>query len=144
MSSHTWFPDAIVFPDGTIRLVSVDAKSWAYSNTDIKRNCTISTVPDYDAFEDSVPQLMSEDGLVVKYERQPVFNYRSKRRRWPKFATSGDGKVIDLFLHIPKHRRQEVMIRAYARHRARNWRLMQEAADKRKPQEVLQDEQSVE
>ncbi len=113
MSSHTWFPDAIVFPDGTIRLVSVDAKSWAYSNTDIKRKCTVSTVPDYDAFEDSVPQLMSDDGLVVKYERQPVLHYRSKRNTSLKKSASNDA-VDD-----------------HDSHQARFEGLMQEAAERR-------------
>lgn len=79
MSKGQTFPDAIVFPDGTIRLVSVDAKSWAYSNTDIKNSCTVNTVADYIEFENSVSQALEDDGFVVKHERQPVFHYRSKR-----------------------------------------------------------------
>ena len=90
MSRGQTFPDAIVFPDGTIRLVSVDAKSWAYSNTDIKKRYTISTVPDYNDFEDAIPQMMNDDGLVVKYERQPVFHYRSKRKTLPKGTCCGN------------------------------------------------------
>jgi hypothetical protein len=136
MSKGQTFPDAIVFPDGTIRLVSVDAKSWAYSNTDIKKRCTISTVPDYNAFEDSVPHLMSDDGLVVKYERQPAFHYRSKRRKWPK--STSDGNVIKFLEKIPESCRQDAMFRAFGRHKARNWRLMQERDEKR--QEELQEE----
>ena len=118
MSILTDFPDTIVFPDGTIRLMSVDAKSWAYSNTDIKRKCTVSTVPDYDAFEDSVPQLMSDDGLVVKYERQPVLHYRSKRNTSLKKSASNDA-VDD-----------------HDSHRARFEGLMQEAAERREKSDL--------
>jgi hypothetical protein len=149
MSNYTTFPDAIVFPDGTIRLVSVDAKSWAYSNTDIKRNCTISTVPDYDAFEDSVPQLMSDDGLVVKYERQPVFHYRSKRNTSLKKSASTDA-LDDYDRHrarfedmtVEEYRKQSQRMRAYGRFKADHYRRMQERDEKRKRQEVLQDEQA--
>ena len=84
MSKGQEFPDAIVFQDGTIRLVSVDAKSWVYGNTTIKNGCTISTVPDYSHFTDRVPQAMSDDGLVVRYERRSVIRYRIKIRALPK------------------------------------------------------------
>ena len=79
MSNHTTFPDVIVFPDGTIRLITGAAKQWAFSNTEVKNSCSVSTVPDYVDFEDSIPQMMEDDELVVKRERQPVFHYRSKR-----------------------------------------------------------------
>ena len=92
MSIHTTFPDAIVFPDGTIRLVTSAAKQWAYSNTNIKNSCTESTVPDYDDFEDSIPPMMEDIGLVVKWERQPVGHYRSKRRTSPRAKTSDDSE----------------------------------------------------
>ncbi len=84
MSRGQTFPDAIVFPDGTIRLVSVDAKSWAYGNTSIGKRCTLGTVPDYSHFTSRVPQAMSDDGLVVRYERRSVLRYRSKIRALPK------------------------------------------------------------
>jgi hypothetical protein len=113
MSKGQIFPDAIVFPDGTIRLVSVDAKSWAYSNTNMQSKCTISTVPDYDVFEDSVPQSMSDDGLIVKYERQPAFHYRSKRNTSLKKSASND--TVD----------------DHDSHRARFEGLMQGAAERR-------------
>lgn len=134
MSIQRTFPDAIVFPDGTIRLVTSAAKSWAYSNTEIKGKCTVSTVPDYDAFEDSVAQLMEDMGFVLQRERIPVAHYRSKRRRWPKSTMSNDAKVIDFLQRIPKQCREDAMCRAYGRHRARNWRLMQEAAKKKRRQ----------
>jgi hypothetical protein len=136
MSNQTAFPDAIVFPDGTIRLVTVDAKSWAYSNTDIKNDCTASTVADYIDFEDSVAETMEYAGLVIKRERQPAFHYRSKRRRWPK--STSDGNVIKFLEKIPESYRQDAMFRAFGRHKARNWRLMQERDEKR--QEELQGE----
>ena len=80
MSNHTAFPDAIVFPDGTIRLVTGAAKSWAFTNTNLKNSCTLSTVPDYVDFENSVADSIEEAGFVVRRERQPVGHYRSKRR----------------------------------------------------------------
>jgi len=72
MSNHTTFPDAIVFPDGTIRLVTDAAKQWAYTNTAINGWCTISTVPDYVDFDKSIPPLMEGKGLVVQWKRMPV------------------------------------------------------------------------
>ena len=92
MSNYTTFPDAIVFPDGTIRLVTSAAKQWAYSNTNIKNSCTESTVPDYDDFEDSIPPMMEDIGLVVKWERQPVFHYRSKRGSSKNKRASNDSE----------------------------------------------------
>jgi hypothetical protein len=149
MSKGQTFPDAIVFQDGTIRLVSVDAKSWAYSNTNMQERCTISTVPDYDVFEDSVPQSMSDDGLVVKYERQPVFHYRSKRNTSLKKSASNDA-LDDYDRHrarfedmtVEEYREQSQRMRAYSRFKADHYRRMQERD--RKGQEMLQDEQSVE
>jgi hypothetical protein len=144
MSSYTTFPDAIVFPDGTIRLVTGAAKLWAYSNTDMKNICTDSTVPDYVDFEDSIPPMMEDVGLVVRRERVPVGHYRSRRRRWPKPTTTDDAKPVDFMQRVPKHYRQDAMCRAYGRHRARNHRKMQEASERRKRQEAQQDKQTVE
>ena len=82
MFNHTPFPDAIVFPDGTIRLVTSAAKNFAYSNTDIRTIFTISranAVPDYLPFDDTIPEMFEDAGLVVKRERQPVSHYRGKR-----------------------------------------------------------------
>jgi hypothetical protein len=136
MSNHTTFPDAIVFPDGTIRLVTDAAKQWAYTNTNIDRWCELSTVPDYVDFNDSIPPLMEGKGLVVQWKQMPVSHYRSKRRKWPK--STSDGNVIKFLEKIPESCRQDAMFRAYGRHKARNWRLMQERDEKR--QEELQDE----
>lgn len=136
MSIHTIFPDAIVFPDGTIRLVTSAAKQWAYTNTNIDRWCDLSTVPDYVDYEDSVAQALEDDGFVVKREHVPVGHYHSKRRRWPKSTTSNDAKVIDFLQRISKRYRQDAMHRAYGRHRARNWRLMQERDEKRKKSDL--------
>jgi len=145
MSNYTTFPDAIVFPDGTIRLVTSAAKNLAYSNTNIGKIFSISTanaVPDYLDFDDSIPEMFEDGGLVVKRERVPVGHYRSKRRRWPKSTTSTDAKVVDFLQRIPRNCREDAMCRAYGRHRARNWQLMQKRDEKRKRQEALQDEQT--
>lgn len=136
MSIQTDFPDAIVFPDGTIRLVTDAAKQWAYTNTNIDRWCELSTVPDYVDFDSSIPPLMEGKGLVVQWERMPVSHYRSKRRKWPKSTVNDD--AIDFLQRIPEERRKAAMFRAFGRHKARNWRLMQERDEKR--QVVLQDE----
>jgi hypothetical protein len=90
MSVHTIFPDAIVFPDGTIRLVTDAAKQWAYTNTNIDRWCELSTVPDYVDFDNSIAQLMEGKGLVVQWKQIPVSHYRSKRRKWPKSTLNND------------------------------------------------------
>ena len=113
MSNYTTIPDAIVFPDGTIRLVTSAAKQWAYSNTEVKNSCSVSTVPDYVDFEDSIPQMMEDDDLVVKRERQPVFHYRSKRGSSKNKRASNDSEGD------------------YDKHRARFEGLMQEAAERR-------------
>ena len=129
MSTYTSFPDAIVFPDGTIRLVTRAAKDLAYANTNIGRIFSLSTansVPDYLMFDDATPQMFEDEGFTVRWERQPVGHYRSKRTRWPKSTTSGDGKVIKFLEKIPEQIRKDAMFRAYGRHRQCHHR-MQEA-----------------
>jgi hypothetical protein len=138
MSIQTAFPDAIVFPDGTIRLITAAAKKWAHTKTEVKDTCSADAVPDYDVFTENIPQMMSDYGLVVRREKQPAFHYRSKRRKWPK--STSDGNVIKFLEKIPKSYRQDAMFRAFGRHKARNWRLMQERDEKR--QEKLKDEQA--
>ena len=143
MSNHTTFPDAIVFPDGTIRLVTRAAKDLAYANTNIGRIFSLSTanaVPDYLVFDPTIPQMFVDEGFKVKWERQPVGHYRGKKRKWPKTTTSKNATVIDFLKCAPDEYRKDAMCRAYGRHRQRNHR-MQEAAKKRKRQEKLQGEQ---
>ncbi len=140
MSNHTTFPDAIVFPDGTIRLITTAAKQWAYTNTNIDRWCELNTVPDYVGFDHSIAQLMEGKGFVVQWERVPVSHYQSKKRKWPKSTTSSDGNVIKFLEKIPESCRQDAMFRAYGRHKARNHRKMRERDEKR--QEALQDQQT--
>jgi len=142
MSVQQSFPDAIVFPDGTIRPVTSAAKLWTYAKTEIRSSCTASTVPDYILSEDVVAEAMEDAGLVLKRERQPVFQYRSKRRRWPKSTTSSDGKVIQLAKFRSEEQRQVVAQRGYTRFLIRQHRRMREAADKCKRQEALTDEKT--
>jgi len=54
------------------------------------------------------------------------------------------GKVLQLAKYRSAKERQVVAQRGYSRFLARNHRKMQEAADKRKREEVLQEEQTVE
>ena len=144
MSTCTTIPDAIVFPDGTIRLVTSAAKLWTYTNTAIRSSCTASTVPNYIESEDSVAEAMEDAGLVLKRERQPVFHYRSKRRRWPKSTTSGDGKVTQLSDYRSEVQRQVVAQRGYTRFQIRHRRRMQERDEKRRCEDVQEDECTVE
>ena len=141
MSNQTAFPDAIVFPDGTSRLVTDAAKQWAYTNTAINSWCELSTVPDYVDFDDSIPPLMEGKGLVVQWKQMPVSHYRSKRRKWPKSAATNDDTTIDFLQRIPEEHREAVRHRAHGRQRARNHRA-QEAAKRRKRRKELQDRQS--
>lgn len=62
-------PDVIVQSGGMVRLVSADAKSWAYANTDIKRHHSNDAVPDVIWTNHSVIDLMSDSGLVVARQR---------------------------------------------------------------------------
>ena len=121
MSNHTMFPDAIVFPDGTIRLVTRAAKNLVYSNTNIGVVFSLSTaeaVPDYLAFDDTIPQMFEDDGMTVKWERQPVGHYRGKKRAPLKTRTSNSSED------------------AYDGHRAKFEGLMKAAAEKRKKSDL--------
>jgi hypothetical protein len=140
MSVQQSFPDAIVFPDGTIRVVTSAAKLWTYTNTAIRSSCTASTVPNYIESEDSVAEAMEEAGLTVIREEMPVSHYRSKRRRWPQTTTFDDTTVIKFRDRIPEEKRDDAMCRAYGRHRARNWRRMQERDEKRKEAQQPEEE----
>ena len=144
MSIITQFPDAIVFPDGTIRLVTSAARLWTYTKTEIRSSCTASTVPDYIESEASVADAMEEAELTIKRERVPVGHYRSKRRRWPKSTTSSDGKVIQLSDYRTKEQRQVVAQRGYTHFQIRQHQRMQERDEKRKREEARQDEQTIE
>ena len=64
------FPDAIVGRDGILRLVSVDAKEWVYANTTLKDHCDQSTIPDKIWPQAGLTDLMSQDGLLVRRQRQ--------------------------------------------------------------------------
>lgn len=119
MSTNVKFSDAIVFPNGTIRLISSDAKSWAYSNTDLKRQFTIESVPNYVAFDDAVAEVMADEGLLIRRERQPVGRYRSKRRRWSSEKISKGTNVIEFLQRIPEPYRQAAMHRANGCHKRR-------------------------
>ena len=144
MSVQQSFPDAIVFPDGTIRLVTSAARLWTYAKTEIRSSCAASTVPDYILSEDVVAEAMEDAGLVIKRERQPVFHYRSKRRRWPKSTTSSDGKVIQLSDYRTKEQREVVAQRGYTRFQIRQHQRMQERDEKRGCKDVLRGECTVE
>jgi len=137
MSNRTAFPDAIVFPDGTIRLVTSAAKQWAFTNTSIDGWCTVSTVPDYVQFDDSISKLMENKGLVVMREKQPVFHYRSKRKTTAKSSNASedeyDGHRARFEgLTVEEYVNQRRKMRAYSRWQAKNYHRTQEAAKRRK------------
>ena len=138
MSNRTAFPDAIVFPDGTIRLVTSAAKQWAFTNTNIDRWCTASTVPDYVEYDDTVSQLMENKGFVVMREKQPVFHYRSKRRTTAKSSNASEDEYDGHRAKFEGLRLIRERQLAYARWQSSYYQRMQEAAEKRK---VLQDNQ---
>ena len=130
MSIQTNFPDVIVFPDGTIRLVTRAAKDLAYANTNIAKVFALSSanaVPDYLMFDETIPEIFEDEGFTVKWERQPVGHYRGKRRLWPK--ASNRPKVIKFLERIPDEYRKSAANRAYARFRQRHHE-MQKAAQK--------------
>lgn len=144
MSVQISFPGVIVFPDGTIRLVTRAAKDLAYANTNIAKIFSLSTksaVPDYLMFDPTIPQMFVDAGFTVKWERQPVEHYRARRRRWSRAATSKNATVIDFLERIPDEYRNDAMCRAYGGHRQRNHRV-QKVAEKRKRQEKQQDKES--
>ena len=66
MSIGQTFPDAVVLLDGWIRLITEDARSWAFMNTDLSEQCDKNNIPYTMQAEDNVPSLMEEDGLVVR------------------------------------------------------------------------------
>ena len=143
MSNRTAFPDAIIFPDGTIRLVTSVAKHWAYNNTNTDRWCTATTVPDYIQFDEPVSRLMDNKGFVLIRERQPVFHYRSKRRTTAKSACVAEGEHDNHRarfegLTLKEYRKQRRKTKEYSRSRAKNYRQTQKAPKRRK---ALQDDQ---
>ena len=120
MCSKTRFPDAIVFPDGTIRLVTRAAKELTYKSSTIKELLPIRTareVPDYFSFDDSWPVTLKARGLEVRQQWQPVGHYLSKRRRWPKATASGSVAVIDFLARVPEAYRKDAMRRRSRRKR---------------------------
>ena len=62
MSRGQTFPDAILLPDGRIRVVSCDAQYWIMSNTD----CTeVASVIEFEYPRD-IMDAMRMDGLTVR------------------------------------------------------------------------------
>jgi hypothetical protein len=98
-------------------------------------------------FDDTIPQMFEDEGFTVKWERQPVGHYRGKRRTSLK-AKSSNASEVEYDNHrarfegltLEEYRRQRQMCRAYGRYRARNHRLMQEAAERR--QEAVKDQRT--
>ena len=77
MCSKTRFPDAIVFPDGTIRLVTRAARELTYSSSTIKELLPIRTareVPDYFSFDDSWPVTLKARGLEVRQRKKSAMD----------------------------------------------------------------------
>ena len=122
MSNITAFPDAIVFPDGTIRLITFAAKEAAFAATEVRNTQfarSAKEVPDYVPFHDDVPPVLERAGLVLVWERVPVGHYRSNLRKWPNRASASDEVVVYFLARVPEEYRQSAASRAYARHRRR-------------------------
>jgi len=64
-------PDAILLSDGSTRLVSDDARSWAWASTTVSRWADRDAMPDVVWLSDEAEALMSLDGLEVHSRRQP-------------------------------------------------------------------------
>ena len=88
--------------------------------------------------------------LMRSIEERKKGRPEPKNQPWeePQFDTSGEtsctipaGKVFQFKDYQSKRARQDSMFRAFGRHKARNWRLMQERDDRRNRQK-LQDEQA--
>ena len=147
MSNRTAFPDAVVFSNGTIRLVTSAAKLWAFTNTSIDGWCTVSTVPDYVQFDDSISKLMGNKGFVVMREKQPVFHYRSKRKISPieKSSNASEDEYDNHRarfdgLTLEEYREQIRVQSAYAKWKCSYYHRMQEAAAKKNARNAEQEQ----
>ena len=74
------------------------------------------------------------------YERQEDAPPSSSRVT----CSAPTGKVFQFREYQSKQAREDSVCRGYGRHRARNWRKMQERDEKRNREEARQDEQTVE
>ena len=68
MSKGQIFPDAVLLPDGRVRIVSVDAQEWVKSNT----SCFDGEIPRIILFDDprDIIDAMDMDGLTVRTKRR--------------------------------------------------------------------------
>ena len=73
MSIGQTFPDIVIMPDGSYRLVTYAARSWVYQNTSAKRECDgIEDMPRYIWLVDWLTEEMRLDGLVVRTTKVPL------------------------------------------------------------------------
>ncbi len=146
MSQHQTFPDVIAYNDGHIRLVTQAARSWIYSNTDLKKQFSQDKVPRWiDAVDPTIVGDMEDDGLVVTRGRWPTNQHieiPGPAKEGPSNDSADDfDRHRARFMDMPleEYRRQIEKFRAYGRHRAENHRLMQEAAEKRKKSKLSEE-----
>ena len=66
MSIHLTFPDVILYANGIIRLVTEDARSWAYSNTSLSQTHDSMNIPSIFRLEGVTTEELEHDGLFVR------------------------------------------------------------------------------
>ena len=67
MSIGQTFPDIVIMPDGSYRLVTYAARSWVYQNTSAKKECDgIEDMPRFIWLVGGLTEEMRLDGLVVR------------------------------------------------------------------------------
>ena len=84
MSIGQTFPDAVVLHDGWIRLVTIDARCWAYMETSLSEHCDNNDIPYFIQATDKVPYQMKEDGLVVRWPKTGPWAYKERIPEWRK------------------------------------------------------------
>ena len=73
MSIRQTFPDAVLLPDGSLRLVTQDARSWMYSNTNLSCPCSgANDVPQFILPAPGLVDVMRLDGLVVREKKSSL------------------------------------------------------------------------
>lgn len=141
MSVGQTFPDIIVLGSGKYQLVTRDAKSWVHFNTGVSNYEDIDRI--MTIMGKDISREMAHDGLVVMRRRNQTSGRQNRIE--VKGNASNDPDDFDRhrarFMDMPleEYRKHFEMFRAYGRHRARNHRLMQEAAEKRKKSKLSEE-----
>ena len=93
MSIGQTFPDVIVLNDGVVRLVTSDAGSWAYMETNLSKHCDKNDIPYFIQVTDETPYQMKEDGLVVRWPKTGLWAYKERVPEWRKQYPKWQGEI---------------------------------------------------